>query len=322
MAEDTTTPSSAQQAVIAINKVAQVMDTFNNSVIPASRMPALTGDVTSAAGTVATTITALAVTTAKIDDLAVTTGKIDDLAVTTAKIAANNVTNAKLAQMATMTIKGNNTGGNSDPLDLTAAQTTAMLNALVGDSGAGGTKGLVPAPAAGDAAANKFLKADATFATTYTRGTSVNANSGSTVDFTGLPSYIRKITVIINDVSLSGTDHILVQIGDSGGFENTTYVSVSSYLAGGVAGATTSSTAGFVMYDGVAANTITATMTLYNMTGNVWIAQHSGLWTNSTTGSIVGSGSKTLSDTLTQVRLTVTGADTFDGSGTMNIFYE
>ncbi len=34
---------------------------------------------------------------------------------------------------------------------------------VIGDSGAGGTRGAVPAPAAGDAAANKFLKADGTW---------------------------------------------------------------------------------------------------------------------------------------------------------------
>lgn len=48
--------------------------------------------------------------------------------------------------------------------NLTAADATAVLSAFVGDSGAGGTKGLVPAPAAGDAAAGKFMKADATWA--------------------------------------------------------------------------------------------------------------------------------------------------------------
>lgn len=48
--------------------------------------------------------------------------------------------------------------------ELTAAQATAFLSAVVGDSGSGGTKGLVPAPAAGDAAAGKFLKADGAFA--------------------------------------------------------------------------------------------------------------------------------------------------------------
>lgn len=78
-------------------------------------------------------------------------------------IANNAVTNAKLAEMATLTIKGNNTGGTTEALDLTATQVTAMLDDFVGDSGSGGTKGLVPAPAAGDTAAGKFLKADGTW---------------------------------------------------------------------------------------------------------------------------------------------------------------
>lgn len=46
---------------------------------------------------------------------------------------------------------------------ITATAATAALNALVGDSGSGGTKGLAPAPGAGDAAATKFLMADATY---------------------------------------------------------------------------------------------------------------------------------------------------------------
>lgn len=55
--------------------------------------------------------------------------------------------------------------GNGGTGQTTAAGVTSILNAVVGDSGSGGTKGLVPAPGAGDAAANKFLKADGTWST-------------------------------------------------------------------------------------------------------------------------------------------------------------
>lgn len=111
-----------------------VATNISSGTLPAGRMPALTGDVTTSVGAVATTL------------------------------ATNIVTNAKAAQMAAHTIKGNNTGSTANAIDLTDAQVAAELPAVVGDSGSGGTKGLVPAPASGDAAAGKFLKADGTFA--------------------------------------------------------------------------------------------------------------------------------------------------------------
>jgi hypothetical protein len=97
---------------------------------------ALTGDVTASAGSNATTIATAAVSLAKMADLAQST------------------------------VIGRAAGaGTGVPTALTATQLTAIPNAVVGDSGSGGTKGLVPAPAAGDAAALKFLKADGTWAT-------------------------------------------------------------------------------------------------------------------------------------------------------------
>lgn len=89
----------------------------------------------------------------------ISTAMIRDGAITTAKIDDGAVANEKLAEMATQRFKGRTTAGNGAPEDLTATQATAMLNAFVGDSGSGGTKGLVPAPASGDSAAEKFLKA-------------------------------------------------------------------------------------------------------------------------------------------------------------------
>ena len=119
-----------------------------------------------------------------------------------ATLANNIVTNAKSAQMATNTIKGNNTGGASDPIDLTATQTTAILNAMVGDSGSGGTKGLVPAPASGDAAALKFLKADGTWATP-TGSPSFGAVRLHT--YSGYGSTNTKIMIFTTNVGTTGT---------------------------------------------------------------------------------------------------------------------
>ncbi len=83
--------------------------------------------------------------------------------IATAGIANAAVDNTKLANMATATFKGRATAGTGDPEDLNVTQATALLNAMVGDTGTGGTKGLVPAPAAGDAAAGKVLGADGTW---------------------------------------------------------------------------------------------------------------------------------------------------------------
>lgn len=89
-------------------------------------------------------------------------------------IASDAVTNAKLANMATQTIKGRTTAGTGDPEDLTATQATAILNNFVGDSGSGGTKGLVPAPATGDA--TRFLRGDGAWTAIAGGGDALTSN--------------------------------------------------------------------------------------------------------------------------------------------------
>ena len=86
------------------------------------------------------------------------TAQIKALAVGTAELADDAVTFAKLLNATAAGFIGATGAGAFS--ERTPAQVTAALDAVVGDSGSGGTKGLVPAPGAGDTAAGKFLKAN------------------------------------------------------------------------------------------------------------------------------------------------------------------
>lgn len=96
----------------------------------------------------------------------------------------DSIENAELENMAQATIKGRASGaGTGDPTDLTATQATAILDNFTGDSGAGGVKGLVPAPAAGDAAANKFLKANGSWVAPSGSGDVVGPSSSVDLEY-------------------------------------------------------------------------------------------------------------------------------------------
>ena len=150
---------------------------------------------------------------------------------------------------------------------------------------------------------------------TIVQGTAVASTSGTSIDFTGIPSWVKRVTVLFNAVSLSGTDNLLVQLGDSGGIETTGYVAQAS------TGTTiVDSTSGFIMRAAIAANSQHGIMTICIVSGNTWVSS-SNLQRSSGGEVSVGAGGKTLSDVLTQIRITTTGTNTFD-AGSINIQYE
>jgi len=151
-------------------------------------------------------------------------------------------------------------------------------------------------------------------------GTSVASTSGTAIDFTGLPTGVKRITVMFNGVSTSGTSSFLIKLGDSGGIENTGYNSVgNNFSSTGQFGAT--STSGLILGGGiVAAHSYGGIASITNLNSNIWA--FSGNFGGSSGEQVLGCGNKTLSDTLDRVRITtVNGTDTFD-AGSINILWE
>lgn len=152
-----------------------------------------------------------------------------------------------------------------------------------------------------------------------TSGTAQASTSGTSIDFTGIPSWVKRVTVMFNGVSLSGTSQILVQIG-SGSVTTTGYVSASASAGNGAATVVVNSTSGFIIRTYAATNALYGTMGIVSVGGNVYVSSHSS--TAATVNGETGGGGVTLSGAIDRVRITtVNGTDTFD-AGSINILYE
>ena len=139
-------------------------------------------------------------------------------------------------------------------------------------------------------------------------------------EFTGIPSWVRRITVMFNGVSLSGTTAFLFQLGTSGG------VVTSGYAGGGMrVGGSTVAAASFI--NGFSTNNATANanyggnIIFTNVSGNIWSASGVLGTSGGVESAAMTGGSVSLSGTLDRIRITTTGSDTFD-AGSINILYE
>ena len=152
-----------------------------------------------------------------------------------------------------------------------------------------------------------------------TSATAQASTSGTSIDFTGIPSWVKRITVMFNVVSTNGTSLPQIQIG-SGSVTTSGYLWFGGYIStSSYAGA--SATSGFVVKSDAASSIMSGSVVLTTLGSNVWTATMSlGSITFATIS--VGAGGITLGGTLDRVRITtVNGTDTFD-AGSINIMYE
>ena len=153
-----------------------------------------------------------------------------------------------------------------------------------------------------------------------TQATAVATTSGTSVTFTGIPSTVKRITVMFKGVSTSGTSNYLIQIG-SGSVTTSGYLSASSAIIGSVA--SQASTVGFVgNNNGYGASAVIhGSVVLDNLSSNNWVASGVLNWSN-VTGTMTWAGSVSLSGALDRVVITTAnGTDTFS-AGSVNILYE
>lgn len=153
-----------------------------------------------------------------------------------------------------------------------------------------------------------------------TLGAAVNTTSGTAIDFTSIPSWVKRITVMFNGVSTSGSNNCQIQLG-SGSITVTGYSSFGGAYTSGSATNTAFSTTGLLFEaSGAAASARNGIATITNVSGNIWVM--SAAATNSSGTITQGGGVITLGGVLDRIRLTtVGGTDTFD-AGSVNIMYE
>jgi len=155
------------------------------------------------------------------------------------------------------------------------------------------------------------------------QGTAVTA-SGINIDFTSIPSWVKRITVMFNGVSTNGSSAILVRLGTAASIPTTGYNSNSLNLNGSTP---TYSSAGLLATSTISSSgTYYGSMVISNVStsSNGWVSTANIGGTSTASGALTGGvagGGITLADTLTRIRITTVSGDTFD-AGTINILYE
>jgi hypothetical protein len=152
-----------------------------------------------------------------------------------------------------------------------------------------------------------------------TLGTVVATTSGTSVDITGIPSWVKRITIILNGVSCNSSNTFLVQVGD-GSIVTTGYKTVRGQITNSTPGTQANTTAIAFWAPISAASAHYGNVVLTTVGSNIWVSSFA-VGQGTDTAASYGGGGVTLSGALDRVRLTTGGGDTFD-AGSVNILYE
>jgi hypothetical protein len=171
------------------------------------------------------------------------------------------------------------------------------------------------------ASASTFWRGDGSWAAAggYTLGTPVSV-SGSSTSITGIPAGAKQIVLMFYEVKSNAGVNKLIQLGDSGGFITTGYVTQENFLAN--TAAADSFTDGWRVRGDVAATTQISgamTFTLYNASTFTYVGVGAFSYPQNNKATTLVSGIVTLNSILTQIRVTVSGT-TYD-TGSINIAY-
>jgi hypothetical protein len=156
-------------------------------------------------------------------------------------------------------------------------------------------------------------------ASVISSGTAVSA-SGTSVNFTGIPSWVKRITVMLSGVSTNGTSNLQIQLGTSGTPKTSGYLGSADTWSTGV-NATLVTTGFGLTRSNSAASVLSGNVIITTSGSNAW-SSFAMLGSSEAAFMHVGAGSVSLSGTLDMVRITtINGTDSFD-AGSINILYD
>lgn len=254
------------------------------------------------------------ITTAKLATGAVTTAKLGDLSVTLAKIATELVNSHTDVTMVTA----------DDRVFITDASDSNKNKKALLPAATEALKGIAQIATAAQVLAGTD---DLAFVTPLKLATAVSGTrstspttSGTSVTFTGIPASATRITILFDAVSSNSNGVAFLQIGDAGGIEASGYAGRIMGLNGELFHEVAFSTAFAIEIAGDASRARYGSVVLEHIGSNAWVATISVAGVGGAAQCVSGAGSKTLTDTLTQVKFAI-GSDTLDG-GNITAFWE